>query len=160
MARAVMAEPAARRETVVELGPGTGSFTAAVREAGLPAERLISVERDAELCRWLRQHFRDLQLVQGDAADLSGLMAAAGVDRVGVVFSGLPLLSLPRETVRAIIAGVAGLLVHDGAFVQFTYGTASPVPRSLLQEFGLVASHGPRIWLNVPPAVVWTFRRR
>jgi phospholipid N-methyltransferase len=23
----------------------------------------------------------------------------------------------------------------------------------------LGASHGPRIWRNVPPAVVWTFRR-
>jgi phosphatidylethanolamine/phosphatidyl-N-methylethanolamine N-methyltransferase len=50
-------------------------------------------------------------------------------------------------------------LPRGGALIQFTYGPTPPVPRALRQHFRLVGEHGPRIWRNVPPAVVWTFRR-
>lgn len=160
MASAVFAEPAARQGTIVELGAGTGSFTAAVRDRGLPPERLVSIERDPELLAWLRRHFPDLRLLSGDAARLPALLEANGVSSVGVVFSGLPLLSMPRAVVRAIVGGVFEVLEPDGAFIQFTYGTASPVPMAIVDEMHLESSHGSRIWLNVPPAVVWTFRRR
>jgi|KBSSwiStaDraftv2_1062776.scaffolds.fasta_scaffold183085_2 phosphatidylethanolamine/phosphatidyl-N-methylethanolamine N-methyltransferase len=160
MATTVLSEEGAAEAPIIELGAGTGSFTAALRDHGLERERLISVERDPELYAWLRKHFPGLRLVAGDAADLKALLAGEGVTRAGVVFSGLPLLSMPRPIVRAILQGALSVLVPRGAFVQFTYGAGPPVPRALLEELGLEATHGPRIWLNVPPAVIWTFRRR
>ncbi len=45
-----------------------------------------------------------------------------------------------------------------GTFVQFTYGMASPVPRVAAAAYDAEVS--PPIWLNLPPARVWVYRRK
>src|SRR6476619_4826234 len=115
--------------------------------------RLALVERDPELTAFLRRHFRGPRIIEGDAARLPKLLAAEGVAKVATVVSGLPLLSLPAEVVTGIVHGVFA------ALVQFTYGPAPPIPKPLRESLHLVGAHGRRIWRNVPPAVVWTFRR-
>src|SRR5437762_12621258 len=54
-------------DMVIELGGGTGSVTKALLDAGVPAERLIVVERDARLYKMLRRRFPQLRVVLGDA---------------------------------------------------------------------------------------------
>jgi phosphatidylethanolamine/phosphatidyl-N-methylethanolamine N-methyltransferase len=160
MARAALDLPGARTGTVVELGPGTGSFTSALFEEGLERRRLISIERDPEMVAWLQRHFPGLRVLAGDAARLPELLSAIGIQEAQAVISGLPLLSMPRSVVRDIVGGTFSVLAPQGAFIQFTYGPTSPVPHQILDELGLEARNGRRIWRNVPPAVVWTFRRR
>ena len=87
------------------------------------------------------------------------LLAAQKVERVAAVVSSLPLLSLPGDVVHGIVHGVFEALPRGAALVQFTYGPAPPIPRGLRENLHLVGAHGRRIWRNVPPAVVWTFRR-
>ena len=70
-----------------------------------------------------------------------------------------PLLSLPAEVVHGIVHGVFDALPRGAALVQFTYGPTPPVPKGLRENLKLVGARGRRIWLNVPPAVVWTFRK-
>ena len=159
MARATLAEMKGRDGHVIELGAGTGEVTKALLAAGIPADRLALVEREPELASFLRRHFAGPRIVEGDAARLQKILAEQGIDSVSAVVSSLPLLSLPAEVVRGIVHGVFEALPRGGALVQFTYGPAQPVPRALTQELRLIGTHGPRIWLNVPPAVVWTFRR-
>jgi phosphatidylethanolamine/phosphatidyl-N-methylethanolamine N-methyltransferase len=43
--------------------------------------------------------------------------------------------------------------------VQFTYGPKAPVPFAQRDRLRLQGIRGKRIWRNVPPAVVWTFRK-
>jgi phosphatidylethanolamine/phosphatidyl-N-methylethanolamine N-methyltransferase len=160
MAKTALDLPGARNGIVVELGAGTGSFTSALLEEGLDRQHLVSLERDPELIAWLQRHFPGLRVLPGDAARLPELLAAIGVREAQAVISGLPLLSMPRTIVRAIVGGAFSVLSPQGAFIQFTYGPTSPVPRQILDELGLEARNGQRIWRNVPPAVVWTFRRR
>ena len=51
----------------------------------------------------------------------------------------------------------AFLALAPGApFVQFTYAVVPPIPRSL---DGATAECSERIWLNLPPARVWVYRR-
>ena len=159
MARATLAEMRGRDGHVIELGAGTGEVTKALLAAGIPADRLALVEREPELAPFLSRHFDGPLIVEGDAARLPNILAEQGIDTVSAVVSSLPLLSLPAEVVRGIVHGVFEALPRGGALVQFTYGPAQPVPRSLTQELRLVGTRGPRIWFNVPPAVVWTFRR-
>ena len=144
---------------VVELGAGTGEVTKALLAAGIAPERLALVERDPELVAFLRRHFRGPRIIEGDAARLPKLLAAEGVAKVATVVSGLPLLSLPAEVVTGIVHGVFEALPRGAALVQFTYGPSPPIPRALRENLHLVGAHGRRIWRNVPPAVVWTFRR-
>jgi phosphatidylethanolamine/phosphatidyl-N-methylethanolamine N-methyltransferase len=148
-----------REGHVIELGAGTGEVTKALLAAGIPGERLALVERDPELAAFLRRHFRAPQIIEGDAARLSRLLAAHRIGKVAAVVSGLPLLSLPAEVVNGIVNGVFEALPRGAALVQFTYGPSPPVPRNLRASLRLVGARGRRIWRNVPPAVVWTFRR-
>jgi len=159
MARATRSAMADREGHVVELGAGTGHVTKALLAAGVPVDRLAPVERDPELAAFLRRHFPALRVVEGDAARLSRLLAANDIGRVAAVVSSLPLLSLPAEVVNGIVHGVFETLPRGAALVQFTYGPSPPVPRALRDRLQLRASSGPRIWRNVPPAVVWTFTR-
>lgn len=159
MARTTFAEMKGREGHVIELGAGTGEVTKALLAAGIPPERLALVERDPELASFLRRHFAGPRIVEGDAARLSKILAEQGIGSVSAVVSSLPLLSLPADVVRRIVEGVFDALPRGGALVQFTYGPAQPVPRSLSQALRLVGTRGPRIWRNIPPAVVWTFRR-
>jgi phosphatidylethanolamine/phosphatidyl-N-methylethanolamine N-methyltransferase len=159
MARTTFAEMKGREGHVIELGAGTGEVTKALLAAGIPADRLALVERDPELASFLRRHFSGPRIVEGDAARLTRILSEQGIGSVSAVVSSLPLLSLPADVVRGIVEGVFDALPRGGALVQFTYGPAQPVPRSLSQALRLVGTRGPRIWRNMPPAVVWTFRR-
>jgi phosphatidylethanolamine/phosphatidyl-N-methylethanolamine N-methyltransferase len=49
-----------------------------------------------------------------------------------------------------------GLLQPSAPFIQFTYAVVSPIPRKLP---GVRAQSTERIWLNLPPAQVWVYRK-
>ena len=159
MARTTLAAMANRPGHVIELGAGTGEVTKALLAAGIDPKRLALVERDPELARFLRGHFPGPKIVEGDAGRLTELLKSHGIEKVAAVVSSLPLLSLPAEVVSGIVGGVFEALPADGALVQFTYGPKPPVPRGLRERLHLVGTRGKRVWRNVPPAVVWTFRR-
>jgi phosphatidylethanolamine/phosphatidyl-N-methylethanolamine N-methyltransferase len=159
MARTTLEVMQGREGHVVELGAGTGHVTQALLDAGIPADRLAMVEREAELAAFLREHFPGPRTVEGDATRLPALLAESGVTKIAAVVSSLPLLSLPGEVVDGIVNGVFTALPPGGALVQFTYGPNPPVPKPLRERLALTGTHGKRIWLNVPPAVVWTFRK-
>ena len=144
---------------VIELGAGTGEVTKALLAAGIEPHRLALIERDPVLAGFLRQNFPGPQIVEGDAAHLPGLLTANGIGKVAAVVSSLPLLSLPAEVVNSIVRGVFEALPVGAAMVQFTYGPKPPVPQVLRDSLGLQSARGSRIWRNVPPAVVWTFRK-
>ncbi|OFW97364.1 MAG: hypothetical protein A3D94_14795 [Alphaproteobacteria bacterium RIFCSPHIGHO2_12_FULL_66_14] len=159
MARATVEALEGRPGHVVELGAGTGEVTKALLAAGIPPTSLALVERDPELAAFLRRHFTEPQVIEGDAARLPRLLAEHGTAPIAAVVSSLPLLSLPTDIVNGIVNGVFDALPRGAALIQFTYGPTPPVPRTLRQGLRLVGSRGRRIWRNVPPAVVWTFRR-
>src|SRR5436190_15924440 len=82
MAGTALREIVGRDGHVIELGAGTGEVTKALLAAGIPAGRLALVERDPELAAFLRRHFRDTRIIEGDAARLPRLLAASKVERV------------------------------------------------------------------------------
>ena len=41
--------------------------------------------------------------------------------------------------------------------VQFTYGVVPPIPKTLA---GVSAEPSSLVWLNIPPARIWVYRRR
>jgi phosphatidylethanolamine/phosphatidyl-N-methylethanolamine N-methyltransferase len=124
--------------------------------AVVPSGRLLA---EALAQTTLRRHFRGPRIIEGDAARLSRLLGMHRIDKVAAIVSGLPLLSLSTEVVNGIVNSVFETLPRGAALVQFTYGAAPPVPRSLRASLRLVGARGRRIWRNVPPAVIWTFRR-
>lgn len=149
--------PADREGLVVELGGGTGAVTAALLKRGVPAWKLVVVERSPTLAHHLRQRFPQLRIIQGDAAQLSQLLNHEKTKSVSSIVSSLPLRSLHPATTRAISHQFETLLDWGGSLVQFTYdlrGTRS----GLLPRFRKLSSK--IIWSNLPPARVEVFERK
>ena len=142
---------------VVELGPGTGPVTGALIEAGLPPERLVLVEYDAAFCRLLKRRFAHASVVQGDAYDLPHTLAPLAGQPVAAVVSSLPLLNQPPPRRVKLIADAFALMGPSGSFVQFTYGLKSPIPREASSNRYSAVRSKP-IFMNLPPAFVWTYR--
>lgn len=56
-----------RDETVLEIGPGLGVLTV---ELVVRAKRVVAIEKDPRLCRYLREHVAGVELVEGDAVEV------------------------------------------------------------------------------------------
>lgn len=159
LAEAITAEISPACAPVIELGAGTGVFTRALIERGIPEEQLVLVESGADFARLLKTRFPQTQILSTDAARLKDVELFGGRP-AGAVVSGLPLLSMPPRKVIAILDGAFRHLRPDGAVYQFTYGPRCPVPRILLDRLGLKAARIGGAWANIPPAAVYRIRRR
>lgn len=159
LARAMVAEiPAlAPGEVLVELGPGTGVFTRELVQR-FPDRRIVAVEFNPTFARRLRERMPEVTVVEGCASQLESHLLELGISpqRIGAVVSGLPLLSLERELVDGIFAGIAAALPIGRRYIQFTYNKRAwrdrPPP-------GFRLDRTRRVWLNLPPAEVLPFTR-
>jgi phosphatidylethanolamine/phosphatidyl-N-methylethanolamine N-methyltransferase len=141
---------------VVELGPGTGPVTDALVKAGVAPSRLVLVEFNPAFCRILHTRYPEATLVQGDAYSLRRLLETLLLQPAAAVVSSLPLITKPLRMRMRLVRDAFDLMLPGAPFVQFTYSVASPVP---LRLRGFTAEASERIWLNLPPARVWVYRK-
>jgi phosphatidylethanolamine/phosphatidyl-N-methylethanolamine N-methyltransferase len=141
---------------VVELGPGTGAITNALIEHGVDQKRLVLVEFDPGFCALLRERYPHAKIVQGDAYALRDSLWDVLSVPASAVVSGLPLVTKPMLTRLKLIRDAFLALAPGAPFVQFTYSVTPPIPRSLP---GVSTEASERIWMNLPPARVWVYRK-
>ena len=75
---------------------------------------------------------------------------------LAAVVSGLPLFTKPLRMRLRLLRDAFALMRPGAPFVQFTYAVVPPIPKALA---GIRAEASDRIWLNLPPARVWVYRR-
>jgi phosphatidylethanolamine/phosphatidyl-N-methylethanolamine N-methyltransferase len=141
---------------VVELGPGTGAITSALVERGVEQKRLVLVEYNPSFCALLRDRYPQAKVVQGDAYTLRDTLWNVLSAPAGAVVSGLPLVTKPMLTRVRLIRDAFAVLANGGPFIQFTYSVVPPIPKSLP---GVSTEASERIWMNLPPARVWVYRK-
>jgi phosphatidylethanolamine/phosphatidyl-N-methylethanolamine N-methyltransferase len=141
---------------VVELGPGTGAITSALIEHGVDQKRLVLVEYNPGFCALLRDRYPQAKVVQGDAYALRDSLWDVLTAPASAVVSGLPLVTKPMLTRLKLIRDAFVALAPGAPFVQFTYSVAPPIPKSLP---GVSTEASERIWMNLPPARVWVYRK-
>ena len=142
---------------VIELGPGTGAITNALIEHGVDQKRLVLVEYNPGFCALLRDRYPQAKVVQGDAYALRASLDKVLDAPASAVVSGLPLVTKPMLTRLKLIRDAFVALAPGAPFVQFTYSVAPPIPKSLP---GVSTEASERIWMNLPPARVWVYRKR
>ena len=156
--------PRAGAPVVVELGPGTGSVSAAIARRLPEGGRHLAVELDPDMVDYLRRTRPGLEIVPGDARELGTLLAERGVDHVDAVICGLPWALFDDATQTGILGEIGRAIGDTGAFTTFAYlqGMALPAAhrfrarlRGAFEEV-LVSS---TVWRNVPPAFVYVCRR-
>jgi phosphatidylethanolamine/phosphatidyl-N-methylethanolamine N-methyltransferase len=141
---------------VVELGPGTGAITNALIEHGIDQKRLVLVEYNPGFCALLRDRYPHAKVVQGDAYSLRESLRKVLSVPASAVVSGLPLVTKPMLTRLRLIRDAFAALAPGAPFVQFTYSVVPPIPKSLP---GVSTEASERIWMNLPPARVWVYRK-
>ena len=143
-------------DPVVELGPGTGAITNALIERGIDQKRLVLVEYNPGFCALLRDRYPQAKVIQGDAYALRDSLWSVLSMPAGAMISGLPLVTKPMLTRLKLIRDAFAALAPGAPFVQFTYSVAPPIPKSLP---GVKTEASERIWMNLPPARVWVYRK-
>ena len=141
---------------LIELGPGTGAITSALIERGVDPKRLVLVEFNPSFCALLRDRYPQAKVVQGDAYSLRDSLWDVLPRPATAVVSGLPLVTKPMLTRLKLIREAFNMLEPAAPFIQFTYSVAPPIPKSLP---GVSTEASERIWMNLPPARVWVYRK-
>jgi phosphatidylethanolamine/phosphatidyl-N-methylethanolamine N-methyltransferase len=117
----------------------------------------VLVEYDEAFCKTLRGKYPAVKVVQGDAFALDETLQGHASAPLTAVVSSLPLLNFAQEERQKLIETSMKMLRPRAPFIQFTYGANSPLPvESHLYE----TTPSKRIWWNLPPARVWTYRAR
>jgi len=142
---------------IVELGPGTGAVTAALVERGIQPERLILIEFLPEFCELLRRRYPAARVISGDAFDAASILRHLGVGSLAAVVSGLPLYSKKPEHRERLLHDMLRLGPSGMPFVQATNFARSPIP---FDPQDVAGEPSPRVWFNLLPALVWTYRWR
>ena len=156
--------PTTGRPVVVELGPGTGAVSGAIRRR-LPGNgRHLAVEIDPAMVIHLRDAHPWLDVLHGDAADLTWLLAERGVRQADAVVSGLPWSLFRPERQQLILHRVATLLAPAGAFTTFAYRhtramTGARAFHHLVTAMFDEVIISRTIWRNLPPARIYVCRR-
>jgi phosphatidylethanolamine/phosphatidyl-N-methylethanolamine N-methyltransferase len=141
---------------VIELGPGTGAITNGLIQRGVDPARLVLVEYNPSFCALLKERYPQATVVQGDAYSLRDTLHNVLKVPVAAIVSGLPLVTKPMSTRLKLIRDAFAALAPGAPFVQFTYSVAPPIPKSLP---GVSTEASERIWMNLPPARVWVYRK-
>ncbi len=139
---------------ILELGPGTGAITQFIVEQ--TDRHVIALEKDQKMAAKLKQLWPQVEVLQGDAQRIPELLSHKD-NKLAAVVSGLPLLNMPHEVRKNIIAGAFEMMQPDGAMVQFTYGPHQPIPIELTDSLNIKGVRGEKVWKNAPPATVWRF---
>lgn len=157
--------PVTGAPVVVELGPGTGSFTAAIQARLGGRGRHLAVELHPGWAELLTRRHPSVDVVLGDVRSLGSILASHGVTRVDAVISGLPWVAYsPEPGGRPLHAVIADALAPTGVFTQFAYCWTRWAPPARRQLADLRAHFSEvvisrTVWRNAPPAVVYTARQ-
>ena len=139
---------------VIEIGPGTGSFTRVILDSGIAPDHLICVELDPELQKYMTEHFPQVRTILGNALDLEEILLNENCGKVAAIVSGVPLANLPVNTRKDILTVYSKVISPDGCIIQFSYFSRPPkIPELDITLVGFV-------FFNMPRAFVWKMKQK
>jgi len=144
---------------VVELGPGSGSFTYKIIDQLDDGVSYLGIERNESFAGKLADKLGAERIAQGSAEELSELLALHNIKQCNRIISGLPWAVFSGNRQDKILSQVANSLSEDGRFLTYAYfpfnlflkGRAFQA--KLQKHFEVVEKT--EMVLNFPPAFVY-----
>jgi len=147
-------------QEILEIGAGTGVFTAELLRR-LPGEsRLLVLEKSPMFASLLRRRFPGVPVIEACASALSTELSKFSLESVDRVVSGLPWAAMPLDVQTLLLGGIRNSLGPGGIFTTFAYFGPHLLPagRSFRQRLRATFHHveSTKIELrNLPPAFVY-----
>lgn len=119
--------------TIVEYGPGVGTFTSALLERMDPSARLLAIETNSEFVDHLRNRIDDdrLEVIHGSAEHVVSMLADSGLRKADCIVTGVPLSVVPNDVRRRLLEATRLALRPGGRLLVYQY---SAVSRSHLRQ--------------------------
>lgn len=139
---------------ILEIGAGTGSLTKAILNRGVCPSQLLVLEMQPLLANFLRNLFQGVNIIEGDAKDLSLILPDKVIGKVHTIVSSIPMVNLKFKEQLAIVNACKQVLMPSGRIIQFTYRPGSPLPS---EKLGMHKKYLGSVLRNIPPASVWGY---
>ncbi len=146
-----------RANTIVEYGPGVGTFTGEILRRLPAGGNVVAIDTNRDFARYLTRTFRDdrLHVVEGSAADAQETLRERGLGRADYVISGIPYSTMDPAVRERILQTTHDVMQPDGSFLVYQF-TRAVLPY-LRQVFPQVqVEFEPR---NIMPARLFYCRR-
>ncbi|MCL0044465.1 hypothetical protein M1N24_02905 [Dehalococcoidia bacterium] len=140
---------------ILELGPGTGSFTRALLRRGIPEGQLVLLEQSPDFTTLLRNSFPEATVICGDAKDVAAIMRPLGIEEVNEIVSGIPLNAMGGELRQTICDEGFKLLRLGGSFAQVSYLPRCSIPNNIITTHSAKKVYCGMALRNIPPGFVW-----
>jgi phosphatidylethanolamine/phosphatidyl-N-methylethanolamine N-methyltransferase len=136
--------------TVVELGPGNGTFTREIIARSKPGTRIVLIELEESYVDLLVNKFGNKVTVVHDSAHrMNEILAAHGLSHADLIVSSLPFLQ--KQISRMIFSAILEQTRHGAAYRFFTY--MPPVMKWFYR--GLPLHKVKYVFNNIPP--MWIY---
>jgi phospholipid N-methyltransferase len=112
--------------TVVEYGPGVGTFTNAMLRRMKPDARLIAIELNEEFVEFLRATCTDprLRVVRGSALEVDTILREQGRAHADAIVSGIPFSTIEHGVRAQILRKTRAALGPGGRFLVYQFSRA------------------------------------
>ncbi len=147
-------------ETVIEYGPGTGSFTRAIKPLLKQGAHFFAVELNAGFVRSFVKRHPDVPVHQDTVCNIRAICDVRKVEQADCIVSGLPWSVFPDELQTEILDAMMTVLRPGGSFSTFAYVHGLLLPgarrfRSKLDHYFSQVTPSSPVWLNLPPAICY-----
>jgi phospholipid N-methyltransferase len=115
-----------RARTMVEYGPGVGTFTGEILRRLRPDGTLVAIDTNRDFAHYLTRTLRDdrLHVVEGSAEDAQANLRERGLGRADYVISGIPYSTMAPALRERILQTTHDVLHHDGSFLVYQFTRA------------------------------------
>jgi phosphatidylethanolamine/phosphatidyl-N-methylethanolamine N-methyltransferase len=151
-------------DAVLEYGPGTGVLTGHIlRELG-PQSKFAAIEINPRFAAMFKTAFPGVPLFKDSVENVRAICDSMQFATVDCVISGLPWAFFPESRQITFLDEMMRVLRPGGTFVAFGYLHSLALPgarrlAALLPTYFTTVSRSPIVWLNFPPAFVYSCRR-
>lgn len=153
-----------RASTVIEYGPGTGAITREILPALPESAKFFAIELNPVMIEALHHNLPGVKVHQRSIADVCDVCELEGLARessVDVVISGIPWSVVPEDVLHAALAATQRVLRPGGRMLTYGYHSGLLLrsgrlfAKALPKYFRTIRRSRP-VWLNLPPAFVYT----